>query len=119
MLNLRTQRALKILAVVLLIALLAAGSILGYALGYARGIASEQAQWRSGDWGKLNQVLYTIERFFIEETTREELMEGALYGLVESLQDPYSAYLSPEEMENLLIQAGGAYSGIGVSDHGK
>lgn len=110
----RTQRALKILAVVLLIALLAAGSILGYALGYARGIASEQAQWRSGDWGKLNQVLYTIERFFIEETTREELMEGALYGLVESLQDPYSAYLSPEEMENLLIQAGGAYSGIGV-----
>lgn len=110
----RTQRALKILAVVLLIALLAAGSILGYALGYARGIASEQAQWRSGDWGKLNQVLYTIERFFIEEMTREELMEGALYGLVESLQDPYSAYLSPEEMENLLIQAGGAYSGIGV-----
>lgn len=109
-----SNRTLKLLGVILIIGLLATGSILGYALGYARGISSEQAQWQAGDWGKLNQVLYTLEQYYVRDTTREELLEGALYGLVGSLGDPYSEYLSPEEMENMLIQAGGAYSGIGV-----
>lgn len=109
-----SQRILKILGVILILGILVAGSTLGYTLGYARGLASEQAQWRAGEWGKLNQVLYTLEQYYVRDTTREELLEGALYGLVGSLDDPYSEYLSPEEMEELMIQSGGTYSGIGV-----
>jgi len=111
---LSSQRIIKILAVILILGLLVAGSTLGFALGYARGITSEQAQWQAGDWGKLNQILYTIEQYFVKDSDRDELLEGALYGLVDSLGDPYSEYLSPEEMEEMMIQAGGAYSGIGV-----
>jgi carboxyl-terminal processing protease len=111
---LSSQRTLKVLAVILVLALLAAGSALGFALGYSRGVYSEQTQWLAGDWGKLNQVLYTLEQYYVRDTDREALLEGALYGLVDSLEDPYSEYLSPEEMEEMLIQAGGTYSGIGV-----
>lgn len=109
-----TQRMFKVLAIILVVGLLAAGSSLGFVLGYARGITSEQAQWRAGEWGKLNQALFQIEQNYINSTDRNKLLEGALYGLIESLDDPYSEYMSPEEWEDMLIQSGGSYSGIGV-----
>jgi len=105
------QRTLKILAGILFVGLLVSGSVLGYLLG--RGV-SESPQWEAGDWSKLNQALYIVEQYFVEETDREELLEGALYGLLDSLDDPYSSFLTPQEMDDLLIQSGGAYSGIGV-----
>lgn len=108
------QRTLKILAILLVLGILAASSSLGYFFGYARGQNSEIANWRGGDWGKLNHVLYTVEQYFLQDIDRESLLEGALHGLINSLDDPYSSYLSPEEMEEMMIQSGGAYSGIGV-----
>lgn len=103
------QRILRVLVIILVLGILAAGSSLGYFIGFARGAASEV-----GEWTKLNNVLKTVEQFYLRDADREELMDGALYGLIQSLGDPYSAYLSPEEMEELMIQSGGAYSGIGV-----
>jgi carboxyl-terminal processing protease len=105
---------LRVLAIILVVGLLVAGSSLGYVLGYARGITSEQAQWRAGDWSKLNQAMFLLEQYYINDTDRDKLMEGALYGLLESLDDPYSEYLSADEMDELMIQMGGTYSGIGV-----
>lgn len=110
----KRKSTLRILAGILILGLLVAGTTLGFSIGYTRGIASEQAQWQAGDWGKLNQVLYTLEQYYVRDTNRENLLEGALYGIVGSLGDPYSEYLTPEEMEEMIIQAGGAYSGIGV-----
>lgn len=108
------QRVFKILAAVLVVGLVAAGSTLGFFLGYNWGTQSEIAQWQEGDWGKLNEVLLRIENFYFEEVEREELVEGALHGMVESLGDPYSAYMDIEELENRQIQLGDTYSGIGV-----
>lgn len=108
------QRVFKILAVVLVAGLVVAGSVLGFILGYNWGVQSETAQWQAGEWGKLNEVLYRIETFYFDEVDREKLVEGALYGIVESLGDPYSAYMNEEEMQNRLIQLGDTYSGIGV-----
>lgn len=108
------QRIYKVLAVILVVGLLASGSVLGFVFGYSRGINSQQAMWRSGEWGKLNDALYHIENFYINESDREQLLEGALRGLVDSLEDPYSSYLNAEEMEEMEISSGGSYSGIGV-----
>jgi len=42
------------------------------------------------------------------------LSDGSLKGMMETLDDPYSEYLSVEEMNSLLEQTSGEYSGIGV-----
>ncbi len=91
-----------------------AGSGIGYIVGYNQGVSSELATWQEGDWGKLNEVLLRIERYYFEEVDREELLEGAIRGLVESLGDPFSTYMNKEELENRQIQLGDTYSGIGV-----
>ncbi|MGB3959487.1 MAG: S41 family peptidase, partial [bacterium] len=43
-----------------------------------------------------------------------QLQQGAMEGLVEALEDPYSHYLSPENYEKLKIQVTGTFGGIGV-----
>ncbi|HCX79796.1 MAG TPA: peptidase S41, partial [Firmicutes bacterium] len=47
-------------------------------------------------------------------TDRDKILEGALYGLVDSLDDPYSEYLSIEDLQEMQIQLGDDYQGIGV-----
>lgn len=108
------RRALKAIAVALVVGVVAAGGILGYVFGYNRGIESEQSQWRSGDWGKLDSALFAIEHYYLQEIDRDSVIEGALYGLVESLGDPYSDYLSVDDLVEMQIQLGDDYQGIGV-----
>ena len=64
---------------------------------------------------KLETVRRDIEANYIEETNREDLFEGALKGMVASLGDPYSYYLTDEELEDFNIATSGTYQGIGVS----
>jgi len=108
------KRVLRILVVILAIGIVAAGSSLGYVLGYTRGMASEQSKWRSGDWSKLDEALFAIEHYYLREPDRDKIVEGALYGLVQSLDDPYSEYLSTEDLKEMQIQLGNNYQGIGV-----
>ncbi len=108
------QKVLKFLAALLVAGLVVAGSGISYIVGYNQGINSELASWQEGDWSKLNEVLLRIERYYFEETDREKLLEGAIYGIVQSLDDPFSAYMNKEELENRQIQLGDTYSGIGV-----
>ena len=107
------KKVLRILGIVLLIGIVVAGSSLGYVIGYTRGMSSKQS-WRSGDWSKLDEALFAIEQYYLEETDREKIIEGALSGLVGSLDDPYSEYLSIEDLEDMQIQLGNDYQGIGV-----
>ena len=108
------KRVLRILVVILAIGIVAAGSSMGYVIGYTRGMASEQSKWRSGDWGKLDEALFAIEHYYLREPDRDKILEGALYGLVQSLDDPYSEYLSIEDLKEMQIQLGNDYQGIGV-----
>lgn len=59
-----------------------------------------------------------IERIVDKKFTGEvdkELMESMMYkGLMASLGDPYSAYYTSEEYEDLNTETTGAYKGIGV-----
>ncbi len=48
------------------------------------------------------------------ETASEEKMWGAIEGLVDSLEDPYSVFLPPTENENFNIDLRGEFSGVGM-----
>ncbi|OWZ83716.1 S41 family peptidase [Natranaerobius trueperi] len=68
----------------------------------------------SADFKLLEEVLQTIENNYLEEVDREELLDGALEGMLEVLDDPQTGYLTQDEFQNLMIQTEGSYGGIGI-----
>ena len=63
----------------------------------------------------LNQVWDIIHDQFIDQPVDDEaLLQGAFRGMMESLGDPYSAYMSPEEFRAQNAPIIGEYSGIGA-----
>ena len=67
---------------------------------------------------KLNTLLATVTEIinekYIGEVNDEELIDGALRGLVESVGDKYTAYYTKKELENFEAETLGNYIGIGV-----
>ncbi len=49
--------------------------------------------------GRLLRVVYLIESQYLNETPREKLIEGAIEGMVSSL-DPYSSFQDAEEIKS-------------------
>lgn len=54
-----------------------------------------------------------VKREYIEKIDDTKLLEGALSGILSSL-DPYSAYLDPDKYENIKKQTQGHYGGLGI-----
>lgn len=61
----------------------------------------------------LVEVLRHIEKSYVEPQDPQELIRGAIKGMVDTL-DPHSTFLSKEERKELMIQTRGKFSGIGV-----
>ena len=61
----------------------------------------------------LAQVLETIQEKYVENPNPEDLIYGAIKGMVASL-DPHSAFLTPEEYKELQIETAGRFTGIGI-----
>lgn len=55
-----------------------------------------------------------LEQKYIGEIDEEKLIEGAIKGYVEGLEDPYTEYLTKEEMQDFTEETSGEYVGIGV-----
>ncbi|MFA5625619.1 MAG: S41 family peptidase [Bradymonadales bacterium] len=61
----------------------------------------------------LAQVLARIEQSYVETVDREAIIDGAIRGILKSL-DPHSSYLSAKENREFKSQLDGAYVGIGA-----
>ncbi len=55
-----------------------------------------------------------VEENYVEDVDPEMLLEGALEGLFNSLDDPYSAYLDETDMRSLTDTTTGEYGGVGM-----
>ena len=63
---------------------------------------------------RLDEVLTLIQDEYYIDTDEEELILGAIRGMVNSLNDPYSYYRTPEEMSQEQSRQEGVYQGIGL-----
>lgn len=55
-----------------------------------------------------------VETQYVEDVDSANLMDGAISGMVKSLGDPHSLYLSPEMYRKLKNHANAQFGGIGV-----
>lgn len=77
---------------------------------FSKGILSGQTVQ------KVNVLKQLIDQHYYkaDEVTDEQLEEGIYKGLLESLDDPYSVYYTPDEVEKLNETISGTYTGIGA-----
>lgn len=76
----------------------------------AQSTSSEEAKYQR----IFEQIYKYIDTFYVEVVTPEQLYEGAIKGMLESLDDPYSALLTDEEEESLTDTSSGEYAGVGL-----
>jgi carboxyl-terminal processing protease len=64
----------------------------------------------------LSQIYQTIKSYFYEpeRIDDQEALYGALEGLVEQLDDPYSEFLDPTALQNFEESLNGEFSGVGI-----
>ncbi len=55
-----------------------------------------------------------ISKYYLNDVSEEQLLDGELKGLFESLEDPYSVYMTKDEFESFMEHTKGTYEGIGV-----
>ena len=60
-----------------------------------------------------SEVLSLIESSYVEKVDSKALIEGAIGGLVKSL-DPHTTYLPPEAYQEMQVQTSGKFGGLGM-----
>ena len=64
--------------------------------------------------GRLLSAMSFIESQYVQEVEKDQLIGGAISGMVRSLGDPHSVYLEPKLYSQLKADISGAFGGIGV-----
>ncbi len=87
----------------------------GVTLGAVLGLFGARllARAEDPDAATYREVRSFVERTYVREVGREELLDQALAGMIERL-DPYSSYYGPEEVAAVERETSGHYQGIGV-----
>ena len=63
---------------------------------------------------KLKNYRQIIDKYYLGEVDEEKLEEGAIKGYIEGLGDPYTEYISKDEMKDYLDDTMGNFVGIGI-----
>ena len=63
---------------------------------------------------KLENYKKIIDQYYLGDIDENKLEEGAIKGYIEGLGDPYTEYISKEDMENYLDDTMGNFVGIGI-----
>lgn len=64
--------------------------------------------------GNLIKVITLIRTQYLHPVDNTRLVDGAIKGLVNSLNDPYSVYLEPKTFAQLQEQIKGSFGGLGI-----
>ena len=55
-----------------------------------------------------------IDKYYLGDVDEDKLKEGAIKGYIEGLNDPYTEYISKEDMKDYMQETLGNYVGIGI-----
>lgn len=125
----KTTVALFAVGIVILILLgILCGFFIGRAVTRAKAGSSSKESQKSGEASafsekgasakqieKLEEIFNFISENYYKQTDPDELLEGAVAGMVASIDDPYGKYYRPGKMDPYRDYIDGKYTGIGVT----
>ncbi len=62
---------------------------------------------------KFSDVMAAVRKYYVEEKTDKELLEGALKGMLSNL-DPHSVYMDKESFAKMMEDTSGEFGGLGI-----
>ena len=63
---------------------------------------------------KIDEIFTYINIYSYNEVEKEDIYNSIYSGVMESLEDPYSVYYTPEEYQDMMVSTSGTYYGIGA-----
>ena len=118
--NKKNQEIYKIIMLVVLTAtityIITVLNFSGKLSGFSTNSLEKSEILNTNDYGTLNfnELKAILEEKYIGDLDDEKMLEGAIKGYVEGTGDPYTTYLTKEEMQALTEETSGKYVGIGV-----
>ena len=93
------------------------GLIIGLSFGLLFKNKSNTVQVNGTDNKYIKEFIknydYIVNNYY-EDIDEEKLINSAIAGMMDSLDDPYSMYFDEEESDNFSITLDGSYKGIGI-----
>jgi len=86
-----------------------------FAFGWSMRPQAQPAKTRP-DYAQLQKfarVMELIKRSYVKEVSDAQLIEGALSGMLQSL-DPHSAYLTKDMFKEMQVETRGEFGGLGI-----
>ncbi len=95
-----------------------AAVIFVFIVGFMSGdiTASRHAAQANVVFGKLKifgDVLSVIQGSYVEEPNMDDLVQGAIKGMLQTL-DPHSSYLTPDMLKQVEVETKGVFGGLGI-----
>ena len=59
------------------------------------------------------EVMSIIKKYYVEDVKTKELVNGAIKGMLTSL-DPHSSYMTPEAYKDMQVETKGEFGGLGI-----
>ncbi|MBT2641635.1 S41 family peptidase [Bacillus sp. ISL-41] len=85
-----------------------------FALAFGEDKPAVQVIREREEFAKLYDAYDTLKNDYFEEVDQEKLINGAIDGMLESLDDPYSDYMSQEDAKNFHQSLSSSFEGIGA-----
>ncbi|MBM7624163.1 S41 family peptidase [Sporohalobacter salinus] len=104
----------KVVGIVALITLVLGAGVLGF---FIRGVQANDYLLTENMPQKFqifDKVLTIVQRYYVKDVDSNKLLTGAIEGVLNSLDDPYTRYLSKQDYEDMQTNFEGEFGGIGI-----
>ena len=105
MMTRKKERLLWLLALILVAAL----SLTGY---FSYRVKADSDLYKN--LKIFNQILSYIKTEYVEKEDSQKLIDGAIDGMLKTLNDPYTRYLRPKDYKEMQVETKGKFGGLGI-----
>jgi carboxyl-terminal processing protease len=63
---------------------------------------------------KIETALQLVQKNYVEDVDTNKLIDGAIDGMMNALEDPFSSYMAPDTAQQFSEQIEGSFTGIGA-----
>ena len=102
------------LAIVVSIMIGLVAGVYGTSLKDADSVQEERSKNEAAEWEKVEQAYSLIINQYVEKVDGDQLIEGAIQGMVATLKDPYSVYMDKETAKQFSETLDSSFEGIGT-----
>lgn len=81
------------------------------AITFGQSMATDEERY--SPLKRFSQVLDLVERYYVQDVDRNEMIQGAIRGMLQEL-DPHSSFMNQDAFREMQIDTAGEFTGIGI-----